>query len=49
LCLLEAGHDVVVIDNISNSAADSIARISKLAGRPIALVVGDVRERALLK
>jgi UDP-glucose 4-epimerase len=49
LCLMEAGHDVVVVDNLCNSTADSIARVSKLAGRPISLVVGDVRDRTLLK
>ena len=32
LALLEAGHDVVVMDNLSNSSRTSLDRVSELAG-----------------
>lgn len=43
LCLLEAGHEVVVIDNLSNSQVISLRRVQQLAGRNI-----DFREVDLL-
>lgn len=33
LCLLEAGHEVVVIDNLVNSQFESLRRVQQLAGR----------------
>lgn len=41
--LLEAGHDVTVIDNLSNSSPVALQRVQELAGRPIRFVQGDVR------
>jgi UDP-glucose 4-epimerase len=48
LVLLQSGADVVVLDNLCNSSAESLQRVAKLAGREPVLVVGDVRDRALL-
>ena len=44
--LLEAGHDVTVIDNLCNSSAIALERVQELAGRPLRFVQGDVRNRA---
>ncbi len=33
--LLEAGHDVVIVDNLSNSKADVIDRIEKISGKSV--------------
>jgi len=33
LALLEAGHDVVVMDNLSNSSTESLRRVEELTGR----------------
>jgi UDP-glucose 4-epimerase len=44
--LLEAGHDVTVIDNLCNSSAIALARVQELAGRPLRFVEGDIRNRA---
>lgn len=33
LCLLEAGHDVVVLDNLANSSAESLRRVEELTGK----------------
>lgn len=35
LCLLQAGHDVVVIDNLSNSVWNSLLRVQQLAGATV--------------
>ena len=49
LTLLRKGYDVVVIDNLSNSSPESIARVGRLAGRGMAFYAADVRDRAKLK
>lgn len=48
LALLQAGYDVVVLDNLCNSSAESLKRIAQLAGREPAFVEGDIRDRAVL-
>lgn len=48
LLLLEAGHDVVVLDNFSNSCAESLRRVETLAGRSVTQVEGDIRDADLL-
>ena len=48
LSLLEAGRDVLVLDNLSNSSAESLRRVEELCGRAPQFVEGDIRDRALL-
>ena len=48
LALLQAGHEVVVLDNLSNSSPESLRRVAELAGRAPRFVRGDIRDRALL-
>jgi UDP-glucose 4-epimerase len=48
LALLLAGHDVVVLDNLCNSSAESLKRVAQLAGRALVFVEGDIRDRAVL-
>ncbi|MNZ21308.1 UDP-glucose 4-epimerase [compost metagenome] len=48
LALLEAGHDVVVLDNLCNSSVESLHRIGLICGRKPLFVQGDIRDRALL-
>lgn len=50
LVLLEAGHEVVVIDNLSNGSLEAIRRVEKLSGRGVLEVcVGDVADRDLVR
>jgi len=42
--LMEAGHDVVIVDNLSNSKAGVVDRIAELAGRRPEFVRLDVRD-----
>ena len=46
--LLNDGYDVVVIDNLSNSSAESLNRVKIITGREVTFYEGDVRDRALL-
>lgn len=46
--LLGAGHEVLVLDNLCNSSAQVLPRLERLAGRSLAFVQGDVRNRRLL-
>ena len=48
LALLQAGHDVVVLDNLCNSSAESLKWVGHLAGRAPVLVEGDIRDRVVL-
>lgn len=47
--LVQAGHSVVLYDNLCNSRADVVQRVGQIAGRPMALVQGDVRDTSLLQ
>lgn len=49
LVLLESGHDVVVLDNLSNSQQVSLERIADLAKRSPQFIQGDIRDSDLLK
>jgi len=44
LLLLEAGHQVVVLDNLSNSSRESLNRVERLVGKSVAFVEGDIRD-----
>ena len=48
LALLQAGYEVVVLDNLCNSSAKSLKRVAQLAGWAPAFVQGDIRDRAVL-
>jgi len=45
LVLLQAGHDVVVVDNLSNSKPEALRRVAELAGRPPRFHAVDVTDR----
>lgn len=42
--LLNAGHEVVVIDNLCNSSKESIRRVEEITGKTIAFFENDVRD-----
>ncbi len=46
--LLQAGHEVVCIDNYVNSSPEALRRVERIAGRGVTQVEGDVRDAALL-
>ena len=48
LQLLQAGHDLVVLDNLSNSQPEALQRVQQLTGRQLQLVEGDIRDETML-
>ena len=46
--LLNAGHQVSVFDNFSNSQPEALARIEHITGKKPLLFQGDIRDRAIL-
>lgn len=48
LALLQAGYDVVLLDNLCNSSSESLKRVAQLAGRAPVFVQGDIRDRVVL-
>lgn len=48
--LMAAGHEVVVVDNLCNSKEESLRRVARIAGKPVAAFVrADVRDRQALR
>lgn len=45
LVLLERGHEVVVLDDFSNSSAEAVRRVEELTGRSIRLIEADLADR----
>ncbi|MDO6645492.1 UDP-glucose 4-epimerase GalE [Acinetobacter guillouiae] len=41
--LLEAGHEVIVLDNLSNSSEESLKRVQELTGKTLKFIQGDIR------
>ena len=46
--LLEAGHQLVVLDDFRNSSPEALKRVEQLSGRPLELVAGDLRDPGCL-
>ncbi|WP_457674444.1 UDP-glucose 4-epimerase GalE [Thiolapillus sp.] len=44
--LLEAGHEVIVLDNLSNSQYTAIERVEEITGRKIEFIEADLRDKA---
>ena len=47
--LLNAGFDVIVLDNLSNSKTESLSRVEKITNKSIVFIKGDVRDRVCLQ
>ncbi|MFC5498376.1 UDP-glucose 4-epimerase GalE [Caenimonas terrae] len=47
--LVEAGHNVVLLDNFSNSSPDVADRLARITGERVVLVKGDVRDTPLVR
>ena len=45
VALLEAGHQVTVVDNLCNSSEVALERVHQITGKPLRLARFDVRER----
>jgi UDP-glucose 4-epimerase len=47
--LLNAGHNVVILDNLSNADRGVQERIEKISGKPVGFVEADIRDRAAVE
>lgn len=48
LLLLQAGYEVLVLDNLCNSSEESLKRIARLTGKNVPFIKGDIRDRGQL-
>ena len=46
--LLNAGHEVVVLDNLCNSSSEYLSRVEKLTQKSLTFIEGDIRDSQLL-
>ena len=46
--LLTAGHEVVVLDNLANSAEEALVRVQNIASKSLDFVNGDIRDAKVL-
>lgn len=47
--LLNAGHDLVVVDNLTNSKFEALARVQRITGRALTFHQVDVRDKQALR
>ena len=47
--LLNAGNEVVVFDNFSNSSRTALERVQQICKRPLSVVEGDIRDQAAVE
>ena len=47
--LINAGYDVVVIDNLDNSSSEALKRVEKITGKPVKFYKEDVRNKEALR
>jgi len=47
--LLGNGEQIIVLDNFSNSSPEALRRIGQITGRTFLIIIGDLRDRPLLK
>lgn len=48
VALMQAGYEVVILDNLSNSRRDVVDRITRIVGRSPVFIEGDVRDKTLV-
>jgi UDP-glucose 4-epimerase len=46
--LIEAGHEAVVLDNLSNSSEKSLERVKQITGKDVTFYQADIRDRKAL-
>lgn len=47
--LLNAGNDVIVLDNLSNSSIEALNRVERITGKSVIFYQGDILNKALLQ
>ncbi|KRB38802.1 UDP-glucose 4-epimerase GalE [Microbacterium sp. Root180] len=44
IALIEAGHDVLIVDDMSGTSPEAVARVEQITGASVPLLVADVRD-----
>ena len=47
--LMAAGHELLILDNFSNSSPKVLERIEQISGKRPSVIDGDIRDAALLE
>lgn len=47
--ILEAGYEIAVLDNLSNSKEEAIRRIEKITGKPVTFYKADMRDESAVR
>lgn len=47
--LLQAGHEVIVLDNLSNSSEEALHRVQQLTQKSLVFIQGDIRDHQVLE
>lgn len=48
VAFIQAGYDLVVLDNLCNSSAEALKRVQQITGTEVQLYQGDIRDPAIL-
>jgi len=46
--LLQAGFNVIVVDNLSNSKPESLSRVQQITGKTLTFYQADIRDKPAL-
>lgn len=49
IVLQQAGFDVIALDNLCNSSAESLRRVAQITGKAVPLIEADIRDEAALR
>ena len=47
--MLASNHDIVVVDNLSNSSQESLNRVNQISGKTFSFIQADIRDEAALR
>lgn len=49
VALVQAGHEIVLLDNLSNSQREVVDRVAQILGRAVPFVEGDIRDTSVVE
>ena len=47
--MLAAGHEIVIVDNLSNSSQESLKRVAKISGKTFPFIEADIRDKQAMR
>lgn len=47
--MLAAGHEIVIVDNLSNSSQESLKRVEKISGKTFTFIQADIRDKQAIR